>query len=169
MTDVEFGDAGEVSETGDPLSAFDAPEISPEEHAEHWSGILANALSSTKLLGIVEVRSGIGQVHVMGRVRRDKERMFLEKVVDPVLRFFDRDEECHGFVGKQFLLKDNEVKYAWVISFASNDLKSTVSRICQCFEGAVPRQEVTEAPLMGPGAPQSGGQKSGRKGAAPVM
>jgi len=169
MTDVEFGDAGDTSEAGDPLSAFDAPEISPEEHAEHWSGILANALSSTKLLGIVEVRSGIGQVHIMGRVRRDKERMFLEKVVDPILRFFDRDDECHGFLGKQFLLKDNDVKYAWVISFASNDLKSTVSRACQSFESAIPRSVVTEAPLMGPGAPQSGGQKSGRKGAAPVM
>lgn len=169
MTDADFGPAGDISETGDALSAFAAPDISPEEYAEHWSGILANALTATKLIGVVEVRSGIGQVHVMGRVRRDRERMFLEKVVDPLLRFEDRDEECHGFIGKQFLLKDGEVKYAWVISFASNDLKSTVTRACRSFEDAIPRIEVTEAPLLGPGAPQSGGYKSGRKGASPVM
>jgi hypothetical protein len=168
MTDSDFGMAGEVTEAGDAVSAFDAPEISPEEHAEHWAGILANALSSTKLIGVVEVRSGIGQVHVMGRVRRDQERMFLEKIIDPILRFFDRLDGGHGFVGKQFLLKDGEVKYAWVISFASNALKETVTQLCRCFEAAIPRLEVTEAPLLGPSAPQSGGRRSGRRGAAPV-
>lgn len=169
MTDSDFGDAGETSEVGDALSSFDAPEISPEEHAEHWAGILANALTSTKLIGIVEVRSGIGQIHVMGRVRRDQERMFLEKIIDPILRFFDRLEDGHGFVGKQFLLKDNEVKYAWVISFASHALKDTVTQACRCFESSIPRAEVTEAPLLGPAAPQSGGRRSGRKGAALVL
>lgn len=168
MTDSEFGLAGETTETGDALSAFDAPEISPEEHAEHWAGILANALTATKLMGVVEVRSGIGQVHVMGRVRRDQERLFLEKVIDPILRLFDRLEDGHGFVGKQFLLKDGEVKYAWVISFASHALKDTVTQVCRAFESAIPRLEVTEAPLLGPGAPQSGGRRSGRKGAALV-
>ena len=167
--DSEFGEAGELTEAGDAVSAFEAPEISPEEYAEHWAGALARALTLTKLIGIVEVRSGIGQAHVMGRVRRDQERLFLEKVVEPILRFFDRDDGCHGFMGKQYLLKDDAVKYAWVISFASNDLKSTVGRVCLAFEGAVPRMEVTEAPLLGTGAPQSGGRQSGRRGASPVM
>jgi len=168
MTSGEFGIAGEITEAGDAISAFDAPEISPEEHAEHWAGIFANALTSTKLIGIVEVKSGVGQVHVMGRVRRDRERVFLEKVITPILRLFDRLEDGHGFLGKQFLLKDGEVKYAWVISFTSHALKDTVTQVCRCFESAIPRLEVTEAPLLGPSTPQSGGRKSGRRGAALV-
>jgi len=167
--DSEFEEAGEFTETGESVAAFDAPDISPEEYAEHWAGMVANALTMTKLIGIVEVRSGIGQAHIMGRVRRDQERLFLEKVVDPILRFFEHDDGCHGFVGKQYLLKDEVVKYAWVISFASNDLKATVGRVCQSFESAIPRLEVTESPLLGAGSPQSGGQKSGRRGASPVM
>jgi hypothetical protein len=167
--ETDFGEAGELSETGDALSAFDAPDLSPEEYAEHWANMMANALAATKLAGIVEVRSGVGQVHVMARVRRDHERLFLEKVIEHILRFFERDDNAHGFVGKQFLIKDDEVKYAWVISFASNDLRDTISKVCKSFEKAIPRMEVTEAPLMGPATPQSGGQKSGRRGATPVM
>jgi hypothetical protein len=165
--DSEFDEAGQVSETGDALSAFDAPDISPEEYAEHWAGVLANALVATKLLGIVEVRSGIGQIHIMCRVRKDQERALLENVIEPLLYFFNCGE-CHGFIGKQFLLKDGEVKYAWVISFASSELRETVSQACRSFEAAIPRLEVTEAPLLGPGSPQSGGPTSGRKGASPV-
>jgi hypothetical protein len=166
--DSEFDGAGELTEIGDALSAFDAPDISPEEYAEHWGNMMANALSATKLIGVVEVRSGIGQVHIMGRVRRDQERMFLEKVIEKILKFLDRDDDCHGFVGKQFLIKDDNVRYAWVISLASNDLKSTVAKVCMSFESAIPKVEVSEAPLLGPSTPQSGGQKSGRKGASPV-
>ena len=124
--------------------------------------------SSEERSAIVEVRAGVGQLHVMGRVRRDMERKFLEQVIDPILRFFDRNEEANGFVGKQFMLKEGEVKYAWVFSMSSNDLKGTAGGFCRSFEAAIPRVEVSESPLMGAQAPQSGGQKSGRRGAAPV-
>lgn len=166
---LEFDGAGEVTELGDGLSAFEAPEITPEEYAEHLANLTANALAATKMIKIIEVRSGLGQVHILGRIRHDRERKFLEDVVDPVLRLFSRNEDGHGFIGKQFVLKDDKVKYAWVLSFAANDLKKMVSEVCRSFDSAVPRMEVTEAPLLGPGAPQSGGQKTGRKGATPIM
>jgi hypothetical protein len=158
-----------VTDSGQDTAEFKAPEITPEDFAEHLADATANALTATKLFGVVEVRAGVGQVHVMGRVKREKERVFVDKVVLPILQIMDESDDCNGFVGKQFILKDKSVKYAWVISFSSNDLRRATSDICQSFEAIVPRTEVVEAPLVGTGAPQSGGRSSGRKGASPVM
>jgi len=157
-----------VTESGQDVDEFEAPEISPEEFAEHTANLVANALSATKIFGVVEVRAGIGQVHVMGRVKRERERQFVDKVVLPILRVMESADDCNGFVGKQFILKDDSVKYAWVISFASNDLRRAASDICQAFEEVVPRVEVSESPLLGPGTPQSGGRVTGKKGASPI-
>lgn len=157
-----------TTESGQDVDDFEPPDISPEEFADHTANLVANALASTKMFGVVEVRAGIGQVHVMGRVRRERERQFVDKVVMPILRVMESSDDCNGFVGKQFILKDGAVKYAWVISFASNDLRRAASDICQAFEAVVPRIEVTEAPLLGPGTPQSGGRSTGKRGASPV-
>jgi len=157
-----------VNEVGQDVTAFEAPDIGPEEYAEHMANVLANALQATKIFGVVEVQAGVGQVNVMGRVRRDRERVFLDKVVAPVLVMMDKVDDVEGFIGKQFLVRDGAVKYAWVISYASNDLKSATFAVCQAFESAIPRMEVTESPLMGPSTPQSGGASTGRKGASPV-
>jgi len=172
-----FEDAQEgphLSEAGQDISAFAAPEITPEEFAEHTANMFANALAATKMFGVVEVKAGVGQIHVMGRVKKDRERRFAKDVVYPVLLSMQKDEDCNGFVGKQFILRsetgdpDEDMKYAWVFSFASNDLKRSASDICRSFESVVPKMEVTEGPLMGPGTPQSGGIKSGKRGAAPI-
>jgi hypothetical protein len=157
-----------VNEVGQDVTSFDAPDIGPEEYAEHMANVLANALQATKIFGVVEVQAGIGQVNVMGRVKRDSERVFLDKVVTPILVMMNKIDDVEGFIGKQFLLRDGGVKYAWVISYASNDLKKATFAVCQAFEGAIPRLEVTESPLMGPPTPQSGGTTTGRKGASPV-
>lgn len=166
-TENEFFAEG-VNEAGQDVNAFEAPDIGPEEYAEHMANVLANALQATKIFGVVEVQAGIGQVNVMGRVRRDRERIFLDKVVAPVLITMDKIDDVEGFIGKQFIVRDGSVKYAWVISYASNDLKKATFAVCQAFEAAIPRMEVTEAPLSGPPTPQSGGATTGRKGAAPV-
>jgi hypothetical protein len=145
----------------------DAPEITPEEYAEHTANRVASALESTRLFEVVEVKAGIGQVHVLGRVAKDKERSFVSLVVAPILAVLDqKKDDCQGFVGKQFMLKYGTVKYAWVISFAASDLTSASSEICASFDSAVPRVEVSEAPLGGRGAPQSGGRQTGRRGAS---
>jgi hypothetical protein len=171
--DTEFLEGGQgFTESGQPVHEFDAPEISPEEFAEHIASRVAGALEATKMFGVVEVRAGVGQVNIMGRVKREHERRWAEDVVYPMLLVIEKSEDCNGFIGKQYLLKEGKslesMKYAWVISFASNDLRKSASDICSSFEAAVPRVEVTESPLMGPGTPQSGGQRSGRKGASPV-
>jgi len=172
MTSFEsnFEGAGRLTETGDAVDAFNAPDITPEKYAEHLANLTANALTATKLVDLVlEVKAGIGQIHLLLRISKVNERKFLETVVEPILHLFERDEDGNGFIGKQFLLKDNEVKYAWVVSFASNDLKDTVTRVCASFDSAILKMEVTESPLIGAGAPQSGGHGSGRRGASPVM
>jgi len=154
------------------LDTYEPPELSPEEYAQHTANMVANALEATKMFEVVEVKSGIGQVHVLGRVKRERERVFTQKVVHPVLVVMEADRDCNGFIGKQFLMKGGKafhhMKYAWVFSFASNDLRGAASKVCRAFEPAVPRVEVVESPLMGPGTPQSGGQSTGRKGASPI-
>ena len=155
------------TDIGQDVDAFAAPEISPEEFAEHMANSVANAIVATKFFEVVEVQAGVGQIHILGRVKKEKEKTFMSQVVRPILGVINSDD-CSGFVGKQFLLKDNEVRYAWVVSFASNDLRHASSIVCRSFEQVVPVREVTEAPLLGRGAPQSGGRGTGRKGAAPV-
>jgi hypothetical protein len=166
--DREFSNRKGTTDTGQEVEAFGAPEITPEEFAEHTANMVANALSATKMFEVVEIKAGIGQVHIMGRVKREKERNFMDRVIVPILKVMDGSDDCNGFVGKQFLLKAGLAKYAWVISFASNDLRHAASVVCSSFEGAAPRVEVVEAPLAGPGTPQSGGRGTGRRGAAPV-
>lgn len=160
-----------LNESGQNVAEFEAPEISPEEFADHMASIMANALTSTKMFEVVEVQSGIGQVHILGRVKKEKERPFIPNVVRPILKVMKHSDNCNGFVGKQFLLKDDdedEVRFAWVVSFSSNDLRRAVTEIVQSFEAVLPRLEVTEAPLLGPGTPQSGGRTTGKRGASPV-
>lgn len=167
--DFDFLDKMNEERAEKDSSASDTPEITPEEYAEHMANSVAAALSSTKLFEVVEVKAGIGQIHVLGRVAKDKERNFVSQVVAPVLQVLDQQQDgCRGFIGKQFMLKYGAVKYAWVVSFAASDLRSAASEICGSFESAIPRVEVTEAPLVGRGPPQSGGMRTGRKGASAI-
>ena len=174
MTSIEtelMGSTG-ITPEGQDVNEFEEPDLSPEEYADHTAKMVASAMEATKMFGVVEVQAGVGQAHILGRVKQDKERLFAEKVVYPVLIAIKKDPNCNGFVGKQYMLKDGDkyenMRYAWVFSFASNDLRSAAHNICEAFRGAIPRMEVVEGPLMGPSTPQSGGQSSGRKGASPV-
>jgi hypothetical protein len=153
----------ESDTTADP---FAPPSLGEEDYADHTAKMVANAFEATELIEIVEVKAGIGEIHLMGRVKSKKEPMFLESVVKPIL--YAMQGTCNGHVGKQFLLKRDEMRYGWVISFASNDLKKAASAICESIAPLRPKVESDEAPLMGTGAPQSGGRGTGRKGASPL-
>ena len=92
--DSEFmgGDRG-VTDSGQVVEQFDAPDISPEEYAEHTASRVATALEATKMFGVVEVKAGLGQVHIMGRVKREHERRWAENVVFPVLITMEKSED----------------------------------------------------------------------------
>jgi len=168
MSEQPFQTTGRT-DLGQRVEEFKAPELGDDDFADHTAKMTANAIEATKLIEIVEVKAGVGQVHLLGRVKTDNERVFMDKVVSPVLdAFFDCGAD--GFVGKQFFKrkKGQPTKYGWVVSFASNSIREAANTICQAVEDSVPRLEVMEAPLSGPSTPQSGGQKSGRKGAAPI-
>lgn len=163
-----------LTDAGQDVESFAEPELTPEEYARHTAQMVAKALEATRMFGVIEVQAGVGQAHIMGRVKREKERAFAENVVYPVLVAMEKDHDCSGFVGKQYLLKDggssfDDMKYAWVFSFASNDIREAAHKVCNSFADAIPRVEVTEGPLLGPATPQSGGYKSGHRGAAPVV
>ena len=164
----EFGSRQGKNDSAQDVNSFKAPDLTPEEYAEHTANLTANAFQATKLFEVVEVKAGVGQVHLLGRVMQENERTFLEKVITPVLKAIEASHECEGHICKQFLLKNGQVKYAWTISFAANNLKTAAHAICEAISVALPRYEVMESPLVGPPTPQGGGAGGGRKGAAPV-
>lgn len=163
--ETEFQRTGR-NESDQDISEFDAPDLSAQDFAEHTANATANAFAATKMFEVVEVKAAVGQVHLLGRVKKDFDKAFVEKVIDPVLRALDRTDGCEGHLCKQFLLKDGVTKFAWTISFAANDLRSAAHAVCDAIAPAIPKIEVMESPLMGPGTPV--GSKGGRKGAAPV-
>ena len=90
-----------------------------------------------------------------------------------------------GFVGTQDIVKlrkgapdgsknpdDYDHKFGHVFSLGAKDLKTAATQICHIIAEFEPEQrvhrEVMEAPMAGRGTPQSGGQRSGRKGAHPT-
>jgi hypothetical protein len=168
--EMDFARGEPTTEDGTPVSAFDAPDITPEQYAEHWANTFARALEATKLFSIFEVRAGVDQFHVMGRVHKANERVWFEKIIDKIVKFEHYYRDGNGFIGKQYVFKEdkNDTRFGWIFSFSSPNLKEMVFALCRSFEESIPRAVVTEAPLLGPSAPQSGGQKTGRRGAAPV-
>jgi len=164
-------DTDGMNESGQDVGAFDAPDLSTQDYADHTAKMTANALEATGLIEIVEVRAGPGQVHLLGRVKKDNERAYVEHVVDPSLEAME-DEEVDGHICKQFFRRNGRKKYGWTFSFAAEDLRAAANTICNSFASQAPRFEVTESPLQGPGTPQgsvgAGGQGAGRKGAAAV-
>lgn len=164
----EFGARAGRTDTEQDVNAFKAPDLTPEEYAEHTANLTANAFQATGLFEVVEVKAGVGQVHLLGRVKQDDERAFLDKVITPVLKAMDASHECEGHICKQFILKNGRTKYAWTVSFAANNLKAAAYAICEAIQPAIPKLEVMESPLVGPSTPQGAGPRGGRKGAAPV-
>jgi hypothetical protein len=163
----EFRQRGQTDSAQD-VEAFKPPDLTPEEYAEHTANQTANAFQATKLFEVVEVKAGIGQVHLLGRVRQGDERAFLDRVITPVLKAMEDTRECEGHVCKQFILKNGQTRYAWTISFAANNLREAAHAICKAIAPAIPKLEVMESPLVGPATPVGGGAGGGRKGAIPV-
>lgn len=182
MTDSDAGlfqDGGHVIPDQDPR-AFDAPDLGPEDIADHIARSVAAVLEATGLIEIKEVKSSVGQCHFFGRVRdQDKTKWAkLKKLMLITMRF-----ECDGFVGTQDIVKlkpgapedsrnpeDYDHKFGHLLSIGARDLKHAAEELCKVVieHNPTPRVEVMEAPMLGHGAPLSGGRKTGRKGAHPT-
>lgn len=156
------------TELGQSVDNFNAPDLTPEEMTEHYGNVIARALEGTGLIEVREVQANlVNQVHIMARVKEKNARVVAQKVISALLqRTEPTDIEC--FCGKQYLWVEGRLVYAWVFGFGSPDIKRMAQIVCDTIEVAVPpkRVEVLEAPLMGPGTPQSSGP--GSRGAAPV-
>ena len=171
--DTEFqSEQGRTPTDQDPDS-FAAPNLSQDEFAEHLAARVAAMLEDTKFVEIVELRASVAQIHIMFRVKKSKEKTFAQQVVDPLLRVMY--SVCSGHIGKQFILlppdpEMGEMRFAWVISYASTDLRAATAAVCGAISSVVPKPtlDVMEAPMLGHGAPSSGGLGTGRKGAIPL-
>jgi hypothetical protein len=156
-------------------------------------------LASTGLAEVVETKWGPNQVHLLFRVNKENEKKLVHGAGTSIL--FACRPLGGSFFGKEYFIKDNALRYGWVFSvdsvdlkravddieiaatlkppmegllrygwvmtFASKDLKETARLVCEAIDSVVPRYEVMESPLLGPGTPQGQGP-GGRKGAAPI-
>jgi hypothetical protein len=157
------------TDEGQDLSVFEAPEITAQEYTEHTAGVIANFLEATGLVEVREIQANlVNQVHLLCRVKDANARTVAQKLVKAILVRAEVDGKIEAFIGKQFILKDGKLLYAWVFSFACEDLKRMAQVVCDAIEEAVPKRkiEVVESPLMGPGTPRSYGP--GSRGASPL-
>jgi hypothetical protein len=163
----QFAGPKGYTDLGQDVTAFNAPDLSPKDIADHTAGIFARAWEGTGLVEVVEVQASAGQVHILGRVKRENERELVNNVVKAVYTACNHKKgQCVARVAKPFFLKDNgQMAYAWEFTFISSDLKAAAQVVCDAIEMAIPRREVLEAPLMGPKCPQGG--PGSRKGASP--
>ena len=161
----------EVEDLEDEGADYESPDLSPQDYAERAANIMAQAFQRTGLVEIAQTKAAVGQIHLLGRVKDEKS--FVDNAVFPVLEAID--DECEAFIGIQYFLKEGAVtnmpprrRYGWVISFSSPDMDKTLRDVCGVLDDLYQKNELMEMPLVGKAAPQSGGSRSGRKGAAPV-
>jgi hypothetical protein len=177
MSDADlFSDPEPVIPDQDPR-AFESGDLSLEELAQHVAGAFANVLERTGLVEVREMHHSVGQCHFLCRVK-DKNKRQWRDLTKRMLVVMER--VCDGFIGTQeiVLLKpgapegstnpdDYDHRFGHLISIGAQDLKSAAEAVAQTIVEAGPTRykEVTEAPMLGRGAPQSGGRATGRKGA----
>lgn len=157
-----------VTETGQRVEDFAAPDISTQEYAEHTANQAATAFQATKLFQVIEVKAGVGQVYLLGRVKKEDEKRFVDDVVDAALTAMDDERGCEGHICKQYMKHHGVVKYAWNITFAARDVRAAAHAICHALDPLIPRKEVTKMPMQGPATPTNSGAGSKGKGASPV-
>jgi hypothetical protein len=154
------------TESGQELSDFDAPDLSPQDHAEHIAGIVSRAIESTGLMQVKEVKATVGKIHLLGRVVDENKKDFVQKFGKGVWRRVNT--WCDIFLGTQYFPYKGDVEnimYGWVFAFSTENLMEACKEICAVAEELTPRTDTMEVPLMGPSTPQGGG---GRKGAREV-
>jgi hypothetical protein len=176
--DVLFGDSEPDIPDQDPDN-FAPPDLSPEDVTDHIARQTANVLEGTGLIEIKELHSSVGQVHFFGRVKDSNKRKWSDLVKRILVVLLDHD----GFMGTQNILKlkegrdassrnpdDYDQRFGHVVSIGARDIKVAAEAVCNMVLERNPssRIEVTEAPMMGRGASQSGGRNTGRKGAHPT-
>lgn len=166
----EFGRGVHEAELGGGPDEFDPPDLSPQDYAERSANIMAEAFQKTGLVEIAQIQAGVGQVHLLGRVKDEKK--FIDNAVFPVLEAID--EDCDTFMGIQYFLKEGAVqkskgrRYGWVLSFSSPNMDKVLQEVCGILDEMSGKDELMEMPLVGRAAPQSGGRGSGRRGASPL-
>jgi hypothetical protein len=157
-----------VTDLGQDVDTFKKPNLSPEDEARHYAGLLASTLESSGLVEVVETKVSVGQIHFMCRVQKKNEKEFAHSVLHPVLLAARGSFDL--FTGKQFFIKKDtdEMVFGWAFCVGAMDMGETVRTIGTILEVATPQVLVTEAPLMGPSTPAGSVGPGGRKGASAV-
>lgn len=189
MSDADmtlFKDA-ESDASGQSPDNFEAPNLTPEEMADHTARMVARVLEATHLFEVVEMEKFPGSFHFFGRVKKQNLKVWRHDLVKRCLvamRFVG-----DGFIGTQDVVRlkkgrsadsrdpnDYDQLFGWVFSLAAKDLYNASVEICRIIEEwgiPAPKTEVREMIMLGSGPPQAGsgaaGPKgTGRRGAHPV-
>lgn len=106
----------------------DPDEMGSDEHVK----LFAASLEATGLAEVVQCKHAPGQIHLMCRVKKDLEKIFIHGPIKGMLIRLRGKGEL--FVGKEFFLKDNSMVYAWVISLTSEDLARAAPAARDAFQ-----------------------------------
>jgi hypothetical protein len=143
--------------------------MSPKDVAEHYAGLFANALESTGLIDVVEIKAARNQAHVLARVKREHERQMVHGPLYAMqLATIGRPIEL--FTGKVFFVKPNDpkrkLKYAWTFTVAAEDLPEAVNLLTDAVDlrDEDERLDIMEAPMPGKPQPQGDVWQSGGAG-----
>lgn len=149
--------------------------LSPIEVAEELADIMSARLEGTGLVQIVEKQFHIKQVHLLGRVRQENERLVVHGPIDIMAECGEDFPELKPelFFGKTYFRKNGKLRYGWVFSFGSDDITALIEAMCDSLTDISGRGriEVMEANLYGTPPPRGsvvGSSGGGTRGVSVV-
>lgn len=141
---------------------LDTTGLSPEEISAKYASVFAQALESTGLIQVVEIKTMVQQFHILARLRNPKrERDLIYGPIEQMLR--NGYDKGVLFFGKEYLLKEGELAYAWVFSVGAEDFEDVIPTLCDTIAyREKPKLDVMEMPMLGKSTPMSSESTRGR-------
>jgi hypothetical protein len=153
--------------THDGQFPLDITGLSPEEISAKYAAVFSEALESTGLVQVVEIKTMVQQFHILARLKNPKrERDLIYGPIEQMLR--NGQDRAVLFFGKEYLLKDDNLVYGWVFSVGAEDFEDIIPVLCDTITyREKPKLDVMEMPMLGKPTPQSSDATRGR-GWSPV-
>lgn len=141
---------------------LDTSGMNPEEISAQYAAAFSEALESTGLVQVVEIKTMVQQFHILARLKNPKrERDLIYGPIEQMLR--NCQDKGVLFFGKEYLLKDGGLVYGWVFSVGAEDFEDVVPTLCDTVTyREKTKVDVMEMPMLGRSTPQSSDATGGR-------
>jgi hypothetical protein len=166
-TDVVKNRHTDEEKPAQDISMFEAPELSDEDYTEHSAGIIANALDRTGLVEIYEITvEKTNQFVLSARVKTESEKDFITKILRSIqMKTYGQMETffCQHYFIKELKGGKLQQVFSWKLAFGGIESRDAAKLVSEAIDDIIPKMEVMESPLLGPGTPQGvvGGKSKG--------